>query len=171
MKISPSVMSNSLWLHGLEPTRLLCPWNSPDKNTTGVGCHFLLQGIFPTQGSNPGLPHYTLQADFTDWATGEATATTCIVSNHYEHFLLLLLQLNARRTVDERMGFPDGSDGKESACNAGDLGAVPGLERSPGKGNGNPLQYSCLENSMDRGAWRPTVCWFSKSRTRMSNYH
>ena len=50
-----------------------------------------------------------------------------------------------------------GSDGKESACNARDPGSIPGLGRSSGEGNGNPLQYSCLENSMDRGAWRPTV--------------
>ena len=54
-------------------------------------------------------------------------------------------------------GFPGGSDGKESACNAGDLGSIPGLGRSPGEENGNPLQYSCLENSMDRGAWGATV--------------
>ena len=54
-------------------------------------------------------------------------------------------------------GFPGGSDGKESACNAGDLGLIPGLGRSPGEGNGNPLQYSCLGNLMDRGAWRATV--------------
>ena len=47
--------------------------------------------------------------------------------------------------------FPGGSDGKVSACNEGDLGSIPGLGRSPGEGNGNPLQYSCLENSMDRG--------------------
>ena len=51
------------------------------------------------------------------------------------------------------MGFPGGSAGKESACNAGDLGAIPGLGRPPGEGNGSPLQYSCLENPMDRGAW------------------
>ena len=49
-------------------------------------------------------------------------------------------------------GFPGGSDGKASACNAGDLGSIPGLGRSHGEGNGNPLQYSCLENSMDWGA-------------------
>ena len=55
------------------------------------------------------------------------------------------------------MAFPGGSDGKESACNAGDLGSIPGLGRSPEEGNGNPLQYSCLENSMDRGAWWATV--------------
>ena len=51
------------------------------------------------------------------------------------------------------MGFQDGSDGKEYACNAGDPGSIPRWRRSPGEGNGNPLQYSCLENSTDGGAW------------------
>ena len=54
-------------------------------------------------------------------------------------------------------GFPGGSDGKESACNATDLGSIPGLGRFPGEGNGNPLQYSRLENPKDRGAWQATV--------------
>ena len=57
----------------------------------------------------------------------------------------------------KRGDFPGGSDFKESVCNAGDLGSIPGSERSSGKGNGNPLQYSCLENPMDRGAWWATV--------------
>jgi len=51
------------------------------------------------------------------------------------------------------LGFPGGSDGEESVCNAGDLGLIPGSGRSPGEENGHPLQYSCLENPMDRGAW------------------
>ena len=55
------------------------------------------------------------------------------------------------------MGFPGGSDGKESACNAGNMGSIPVLERFPEEGQGNPLQYSCLENVMDRGAWKDTV--------------
>ena len=55
------------------------------------------------------------------------------------------------------MGFLGGSDGKESACNMRDPISIPGLERFPGKRNGNPLQYSCLENSMDSGAWQATV--------------
>ena len=55
------------------------------------------------------------------------------------------------------LGFPGGSVCKESACNAGDLGSIPELGRSPGEGNGNPLQYSCLENPMDRGTWQATV--------------
>ena len=55
------------------------------------------------------------------------------------------------------MGFPGSSEVKASACNVGDLGSIPGLGRSPGEGNGNPLQYSCLENPMDRGAWLAMV--------------
>ena len=62
-------------------------------------------------------------------------------------------------------GFPSSSDGKEFACNAGDLGSVPGSGGSPGGGNGNPLQYSCLENSMDRGSWQATVHGVSKSQS------
>ena len=58
---------------------------------------------------------------------------------------------------------PGGSDGKESAYNAGDPGSIPRLGRFPGEGNGNPLQYSCLENSMDRGAWQTTVHGVTKS--------
>ena len=64
-----------------------------------------------------------------------------------------------------------GSDGKESACNVGDLGLIPGLGRSPGEGNGNPLQYSCLENPMDRGAWQDTDYRITKSWTQLSNLH
>ena len=66
------------------------------------------------------------------------------------------------------MGFPGGSDGKESACNAGDLGSVPGLGRSPGEGHGNLHQYSCLENFMDRGAWWATVYGVSKKKLDMT---
>ena len=56
-------------------------------------------------------------------------------------------------TLGVLQGFPSGSEVKASACNEGDLGSIPGLGRSPGEGNGNPLQYSCLENTVDRGAW------------------
>ena len=60
-------------------------------------------------------------------------------------------------------------DGKESACDAGDLGLIPGVGRSPGEGNDNPLQYSCLENPMVRGAWFATVHVVAKSWTQLSD--
>ena len=63
------------------------------------------------------------------------------------------------------MSFPGGSDNKESACSATDLGSIPGLGRYPGEQNGNPLQYSCLENAMDRRAWQATVHGVTKSWT------
>ena len=64
------------------------------------------------------------------------------------------------------LGFPRGSEVKASACNSGDLGSIPGSGRFPGEGNGNPLQYSCLENPMDRGTWWATVHGVVKNRTR-----
>ena len=64
---------------------------------------------------------------------------------------------------------PGGSDGKESAGNAGDPGSIPEFRRSSGKGNGNPLQYSCLESPMDRGSWQATVHGVAKNYTRLSD--
>ena len=64
---------------------------------------------------------------------------------------------------------PGGLNSKESACNAGDLGSIPRLGRSPREGNGNPLQYACLENSIDRGAWWVTVHGVAKSWSQLSN--
>ena len=69
-----------------------------------------------------------------------------------------------------RWGFPGGSDGKASPCNAGDLGSFHGSGRSPGKGNGNPLHYSCLENPMDGRAWWSTVHGVAKSQTWLSDF-
>ena len=68
-------------------------------------------------------------------------------------------------------GFPCSSVGKESACSAGDPGLIPGLGRSPGEGNGNPLQYPCLKNLMDRGAWGHAVHGVIKSWARLSDQH
>ena len=69
-------------------------------------------------------------------------------------------------------GFPSGASGKEPTCNAGDIrdvGSIPGSERFPRAGHGNPLQYSCLENPMDRGAWQVTVRGVTKSQTRLKD--
>ena len=85
---------------------------------------------------------------------------SCITpgSSHFTSFIWTILFISMASptlspTMDSHQG---GSDSKESACNAGDPGSIPGSGRSPGVGNGNPLQYSCLENSMDRGAWWAT---------------
>ena len=65
----------------------------------------------------------------------------------------------------DTLDFSGSSTGKDSACSAGDLGSIPELERSPGGGHGNPLQYSCLKNPMDRGDWQAAVHWIAKSQT------
>ena len=85
-------------------------------------------------------------------ADAETIVTMLAKSN--QHFYLALLS----------------PDGKVSAYNMGDLGSIPGLGRSPGEGNGNPLQYSCLENPRDQGAWWATVHGVAKSRTQMSDF-
>ena len=77
--------------------------------------------------------------------------------------------LHQKLHFDKHLIFPGGSNGKESACNAGDTGSIPGLGKSSGEGNGYPLQYSCLENSMDRGARWSTVHGVEKSWTQLSD--
>ena len=71
--------------------------------------------------------------------------------------------------LSHKKWLPYSSNSEDSACNAGDKGLIPGLRRSPGRGNGNPLQYSCLDHSMDRETWRATVRGVEKSWTRLSN--
>ena len=71
---------------------------------------------------------------------------------------------------DQCLDFPGGLDGKESTCNAGDPGSVPGLGRFPGGENCYPLQYSCLENSLDRGAWRATDHGVTRRQTQLNDF-
>ena len=88
------------------------------------------------------------------------------------------MHVRERQTVGQRekgdaevyLGCPGGSEGKESACSAGDLGSIPGLGRSPGEGNSYPLQYSCLENSMERGVWQAAAQEVAKGQTQLSNF-
>ena len=107
------------------------------------------------------------------WCWGFQRCTIFTVSFN-EQGTLLTLELSL--TYTWLSGYPyiaaaaGGSEVKVSACNAGDLGSIPGSGRSPGKGNGNPLQYPCLENPMDRGAWWATVHRVTKSRTRLSDF-
>ena len=92
-----------------------------------------------------------------------------IGSSFHQHIINECLQVPSLvlDTGISNQGFPGGSDGKESVCNAGDLGLIPGSGRSPGEGDGNPLHCSCLENSMDKGAWWAIVHRVIKSPTRL----
>ena len=74
-----------------------------------------------------------------------------------------------KEIINVKWDFAGGSGGKEFACNAGDLGSIPGLGRSPGEWNGYPLQYSCLENSMNRGAWRAIAHMVAKSQRQTNS--
>ena len=95
---------------------------------------------------------------------------------HTRFLITKALCVNCRKGANDFMNldviiwdFLSGSDGKESRCNTGDLDSIPGSGRPPGEGSGNPLQYSCLENPMDRGAWWTTVHEVTKDLTRLSN--
>ena len=130
------------------------PWTEEPGGLQSMGfsrqehwsCHFLLQRIFLTQGSNPGLLHcrlilYPLSYHRSPLPSSNQQSSLCLCGFYFVLFGFWVL------------GLPGGSDSKEPACNAGDPGLIPGSERSPGEGNGYPLQCSCLENPMDRGAW------------------
>ena len=86
-------------------------------------------------------------------------------------FQFCCVSLDKSVTLTEQLDFPGGSDGKEPACNATDLGLSPGSGRCPGERNGNPLQYSCLKNPMDRGSWWATVLRIAKSQTRLKQHN
>ena len=94
-------------------------------------------------------------------------------TSHDHRFGLFSFTLEEKKNMQVRtlLGFPGGSVfKKKTACQAGDVGLIPGSGRSPGEGNGNPLQYSCLENPMDRGAWWATVHGVAKSRKQLSGF-
>ena len=114
------------------------------------GLTFPSSGDLPNPGIEPRSP--SLQAtEVTDISPGNLDSSLCFIQPSVWHVVLCI------------QGFPGGSEGKASACNVGDMGSIPGSGRSPGEGNGNPLQYSCLENSMDRGAWWATVHGVAKT--------
>ena len=110
----------------------------------------------------PGSRVQVLLRLFAAWSA-PAPGTQILFPSFSYHFTLFAF-------VVIFWGFPGGSDGKVSAHNAGDPGSIPGSGRSPGEGNGNPLQYSGLENSMDGGAWWATVHGVTKSQTRLSDF-
>ena len=164
---SRSVMSDCLQPHGL-----YSPWNSPGQNT-GTGSLSLLQGIFPTHGLNPSLLYgrqilYQLNHKgsprILEWVAyffssgspqpRNRTSFSCIAGKFFTNWAIREAQ-----------------NGKETTLNARDLGSILGLGRSPGEGNGNPFLYFCLESSIDRGAWWPTVYGVAKNQAWLSDFH
>ena len=99
---------------------------------------------------------------FSFWLT-----SLCIMGSSFIH----LIRTDSNEFFEGQRSIPGGSDHKASACNVGDLGSIAGWRRSPGEGNGNPLQYSCLENPMDRGAWWVTVRGVSKRLDTTERFH
>ena len=132
---------------------MVWPWNSLGK-ITGLGCHYLTPGDLPVSGINPRS--HALQADSlpSELPGKPVRSHSCLL------FPYFLCQYWFRK------GKHCDSVGKESACNVGDLGSIPGLGRSPGEGKGYQLQYSGLENSMDC-----TVHGVTESWTQLSGFH
>ena len=125
----------------------------------------------------PSAPsHAWLQAHWPSIRSGEIKILDyhlfCYKEGSFQLITLASLRLHSLQCLpgyrEIGLGFPGGSDNKQSACNAGDLGSTPGSGRSPREENGYPLQYSCLENSMDRGAWQATVHGIAKSQAHLS---
>ena len=131
--------------------------------------HSAVNGLNVTSGKSYGVCTYHKKAP-VHTEKHQTFSRTAVEAN----FLKLIKAIYERPTLiilngKALVGFPGGSDGKESTCNAGDPGLISRLGRSPGEGNGNPFRHSCLENSMDRGAWQATVLGIAKSRTCLSN--
>ena len=175
-------VSDSVWPHRWQPTRLPRPWDSPGKNTR-VGCHFLPQCMKvkseseatqscltlskPMDCSTAGSSvHGIFQARGLEWGAIAFSTSRKIWSVHKNCISDIQWQTTATITAICHQGFAGGSSGKESACNVGDLGSIPGLGRSPREGNGYPLQCSGLENSLDC-----IVHDVAKSQTQHSDFH
>ena len=169
-------MSDSVRPHRRKPTRLPHPWDSPGKNT-GVGCHFLLQ-CMKVKSESKAAQSCPTRSDPMDCSLPGSSVHGIFQARVLKWGAMAFFEIQKYAALNKikfishpvRRGFPCGSAGKESACNVGDLGLIPGLGKSPGEGNGNPLQYSRLENSMDRGAWWAAVsCGVTKSRIQLSD--
>ena len=147
-------MSDSLWPHGLQHTRLACP--SPTPRACSNSCP-LSQWCHPRKKSVDDV-----------WCLKLINEEISIKACLFRDMKLPPENLNGRSGHLWGLG-PWWLNSKESACNARDLGSVPGSGRSSGEGNGNPLQYPCLEKSLDRGAWRAIVHGVTKSWTWLSD--
>ena len=147
-----------------------------------LGWHYWLDGhefeqalgVGDGQGSMACCSLWGLkESDMTDWTElNEYVGFFFFYLNYFENLDWIIIlwvdiaHLNLLRSME---GFLGSSNSKQPTCNAGDLGSIPGFGRFPGEGHGNPLQYSCWENSMDRGAWQATVYGVAISQTQLSD--
>ena len=146
------------------------PWSSFSECwalSCNVGDPYSIPGLGRSPGEGNGYPlQYSCLENSMDkgawWATVHGVAKS--------RTQLKRLSSSSSSSRYMKRSFPGGSDSKESACNAGDPGLIPRSRRSPG-GHGNPLQYSCLENSMERGAWQVIAHGFAKSWKWLSDQH
>ena len=132
--------------------------------------HSLLQGIFPIQESNPGLLHcrqilYHLSHQGSPCIYIYMCVCVCVCARACVHAYVCVCEHIYFQRGEH---FPGGSAVKNLPTNAGDVGSVSGWGRSPGEGNGNPLQHSCLRNPMNRGAWRATVHGVARVRHNLT---
>ena len=188
-QISRSVASDSLRPHESQHARPPCPSPTPgvhwDSRPSSQWCHpAISSSVLPffCPQSLPAFESLPLIIDVVYCGTFFLRRQKYQSFHWYTYCESLLWILTVLIIVEWKylkvvlgapmlyLGFPGGSEDKVFACNAGDPGSIPGLGRSPGEGNGNPLQYSCLENPMDRGAWRTTVHRVAKSQTRLSDF-
>ena len=137
----PPAFSSTALDPGQPPPNQVTRW-APETLPLAKGC---LCAAHSAGGGEQGRVHFTLDWQIEAWGGGSMCLS--FLPNDNRIFI-----------ISENWGdFPGGSDSKESTCNAGNVGSIPGSGRSPGEGNSNPLQYSCLENPLDRGAWLATV--------------
>ena len=133
--------------------------------------------IFPTWGLCTNLFLYLQCSSHQEWVTLPSNGLMERPSPKLLHKITPVATLSTHPVflvflaLDMTWGLPQWLSSKESTCHAGDVGSIPWLGRSPKGGNGNPLQYSCLENPTDRGAWKATVNGVAKSWTWLSNTH
>ena len=170
-------MSDSLWPYGLWPARLLCPGILQERVLERVAMpssfYILVAYVFYNWRFVPlNLLHlhlnlvWLLQLCSMIWNQGACTSSFVLFQDCFGYSGVFCISIQ----ILELLSFPRGSEVKVSACNVGDLGSIPGSGRSPGEGNGDPFQYSCMENSMDWRAWWATVHRVAKSRTRLNNF-
>ena len=152
------MVSDSVRPHRRQPTRLPRPWDSPGKNT-GVGCHFLLQCMKAKSESEVAQSCPTLSDSMDCSPPGSSVYGIFQARVLLQLFKSPVMLIRASQVALVM---------KNSPANAGekrDVGLIPGSGRSPGEGHGHPLQYSCLENPTDRGAWQVTIHRVAQSQT------